>query len=280
MPPFGFEKKLIIVKNSGLFKRHKTDDEEREEDVKVQNKMENILAKYIEENIDLIKKSVVLVFVETTVIKNKLQKAIQEYGTVLEFKRLKPAQLSEMIRKICAQYKVNIDVQTANLFIDICGLNMQNLINEIRKLIEYVGPNGTITEAEINLLSIKDFDSVIFDLTDNLGKKNIKKALEILHELIYNKEPIQKILITLYGHFKKLYITILAKKYNKNLAESLNLKPNQMFLTTKYSMQARYFKEEELLNILKQLINLDYNAKKGLIDINIGLDTVLCTYCS
>ena len=242
--------------------------------------MENILAKYIEENIDLIKESVVLVFVETTVIKNKLQKAIQEYGTVLEFKRLKPAQLSEMIRKICAQYKVNIDVQTANLFIDICGLNMQNLINEIRKLIEYVGPNGTITEAEINLLSIKDFDSVIFDLTDNLGKKNIKKALEILHELIYNKEPIQKILITLYGHFKKLYITILAKKYNKNLAESLNLKPNQMFLTTKYSMQARYFKEEELLNILKQLINLDYNTKKGLIDINIGLDTVLCTYCS
>ena len=98
--------------------------------------------------------------------------------------------------------------------------------------------------------------------------------------MIYNKEPIQKILITLYGHFKKLYITILAKKYNKNLAESLNLKPNQMFLTTKYSMQARYFKEEELLNILKQLINLDYNAKKGLIDINIGLDTVLCTYCS
>lgn len=60
----------------------------------------------------------------------------------------------------------------------------------------------------------------------------------------------------------------------------MNLKPNQMFLTTKYSMQARYFKEEELLNILKQLINLDYNAKKGLIDINIGLDTVLCTYCS
>ena len=53
-----------------------------------------------------------------------------------------------------------------------------------------------------------------------------------------------------------------------------------MFLTTKYSMQARYFKEAELLNILKQLINLDYNAKKGLIDINIGLDTVLCTYCS
>ena len=55
-------------------------------------------------------------------------------------------------------------------------------------------------------------DSVIFDLTDNLGKKNIKDALIVLKNLIDTKEPIQKILITLYNHFKKLYIIKLARK--------------------------------------------------------------------
>ena len=72
---------------------------------------------------------------------------------------------------------------------------MQDIINEMRKQIEYVGEGGKITAETINLLCIKKLDSIIFDLTDNLGKKNITKALEVLNNLIYNKEPVQKILI-------------------------------------------------------------------------------------
>ena len=94
---------------------------------------------------------------------------------------------------------------------------------------------------------------------------------------MYNKEPIQKILITLYNHFKKIYMVILAEQYNMNIAESLDLKPNQQFLVTKYKRQATYFKKQELRNILQRLIDLDYNSKQGLIDVNIGLEAILCS---
>ena len=156
---------------------------------------------------------------------------------------------------------------------------MQDLINEIRKLIEYAGENGNITKQEIDLLCIKQINSIIFDLTDNLGKKNVKEAINVLHNLIYEKEPIQKILITLYNHFKKLYIVKLSEKYKKSLTESLNLKPNQIFLTNKYKTQSNYFKEEELKKILEKLSDLDYNYKIGKIDLNIGLESILCRYC-
>lgn len=36
-------------------------------------------------------------------------------------------------------YQVNIDENTLQYFIETCGTNMQVLINEIRKLIEYEG---------------------------------------------------------------------------------------------------------------------------------------------
>ena len=157
---------------------------------------------------------------------------------------------------------------------------MQDLINEIRKLIEYAGENGNIKIEDIDKLTIKKLDSVIFDLTDNLGKKQVNSSLEVLNNLIYNKEPIQKILITLYNHFKKLYIVKMAEKYKKDLLTSMNLKPNQQFLTTKYKMQARYFKEEELRTIMQELTNLDYNYKCGLIDLELGLEAILCRYCS
>jgi len=156
---------------------------------------------------------------------------------------------------------------------------MQELINEIRKLIEYVGENGTIQKEDIEKLATKKIESVIFDLTDNLGKKDTLKALEVLHNLIYSKEPLQKILITLYNHFKKIYFTKLAMKYNKDIGTSINLKANQTFLVNKYKIQSKYFTEMELKNILQKIRDLDFNYKNGLIDLQVGLESILCTYC-
>jgi DNA polymerase III delta subunit len=104
-------------------------------------------------------------------------------------------------------------------------------------------------------------------------------ALDVLDGLIYNKEPIQKILVTLYNHFKKLYFCKIAIDTNKDIATSIGLKPNQTFLVTKYKKQATFFKSEELRNILKEFTDLDYNSKNGKIDLEIGLKSILCNYC-
>ena len=53
------------------------------------------------------------------------------------------------LKAICNAYKVNISQSTLNHLIDIAGTDMQNLINEIRKLIEYAGENGTIKDEDI-----------------------------------------------------------------------------------------------------------------------------------
>lgn len=273
-PAFGYEKKIIIARNTGLFKK------EGRRKVSTNSELSKKLSEYIKQNNKMLQEAVNLVFVEEEVEKNELYKTIEQNGIVCEFQELKPVQIIARMKAICNAYKVQIDDNTLKYFIECCGTNMQDLINEVRKLIEYVGQNGVITKQAIDLLCIKKLESIIFDLTDNLGKKKIDKALEVLNGLIYQKEPIQKIFITLYNHFKKLYIIKIAQKENKNIAESLKLKPNQMFLVTKYKMQADYFKEIELKKILEKLIDLDYNYKSGLIDLNIGLEAILCRYCS
>ena len=278
-PAFGYEKKLIIIKNSGLFKKElkgKKKDESKSKKNVASNTLQEKIATYIEENMNIIKKSVILVFIEQEIGTSSLQKVIEKYGVVCNFESLKPIQISKRIKSLCNAYKVNIDERTINYFIETCGTKMISLINEIRKLIEYVGENGTITIKDIDMLSIKELDSVIFDLTDAIGKKNSADSIRILKELLYNKEPIQKILITLYNHLKKIYLTKLADKYKEAATEVLFLKPNQMFLITKYKKQASYFKQEELRNMLQKLIDLDYKSKQGLIDVNIGLESILC----
>lgn len=274
-PAFGFEKKIILVKNTGIFKR-----EVKRKSAEVTD-MRDKINDYLKENDKMIQESVILVFIEESVDKGKLLTTLEESKAIIcNFECQKPVQLAARLHAICRAYNVKIEDTVMKYFIECVGTNMQDLMNEIRKQIEYAGENATITKESIDKLVIRQMESVIFELTDNLGKKNIKKSMLILNNLIYSKEPVQKILITLYNHFKKIYMVKLATRQNRNVAEVLNLKPNQMFLTTKYKAQSEYFEEQELKEILQEFIKLDANYKIGLMDINVGLESILCYYCS
>ena len=269
-PSFGYSKKMIIVKNSGLFKK-----ETKKKNAGLKELRDN-LEKYLKENENDIKDNLVLVFIEDSVEKLNITKTIEAIsGVICEFELLKPFALEKNLTAICRAYKVNAESGAISKLIEISGTSMQELINEIRKLIEYAGEGGTITKESVDLLATRTLESNIFDLTDNLGKKNISNSLEILDELLYQKEPIQKILITLYNHFKKLYIVKLTERYNRDLVTYLNLKPNQTFLINKYKTQARFFTEGEIRKIIDDMIKLDASYKVGLIDVDIGLRVIL-----
>ena len=240
-PAFGYPKKLIVARNTGIFKK---EGKRKNSDI---SEFREKLYKYLEENWKTLSADVVLVFIEEDVDKQNLYKWIDSNGEVCQINFQKAIQLEARLVNICNMYQVKIDRQTIQYFLECCGTNMEDLINEIRKLIEYVGTGGTIKKEMIDLLSIKKLESVIFDLTDSLGRRNLKQALVVYRNLIYQKEPVQKILITLYNHFKKLYLTLVAVNLKKDVATSLNLKPNQVFLVNKYKMQAKYFTEKELL---------------------------------
>ena len=73
-PAFGYEKKLIIARNTGLFKK-----EGKRKNVEI-SKLKEKISKYIEENINIINTSVVLVFVEEEAeTKQELYKTIDKF---------------------------------------------------------------------------------------------------------------------------------------------------------------------------------------------------------
>lgn len=270
-PPFGYEKKLIIAKNCSILKKETKTKKNKNSEISQK------IAEYIKTNFDNIENNIVFIIIEETAEKTtELYKQVASKGEIKEFTELKPEELIQKLKAICNAYKVSIDNETLKYIVETCGTSLQELINEIRKLIEYAGAGGKIDRQAVDLLATPKIEVVIFDLTDNLGSKKIAEALEVLKNLIYNKEPIQKILITLYNHFKKLYLVKLAEKENSDIMQVLNLKPNQTFLISKYKKQAGYFEEMKLRKILQELIDLDANSKIGQIDLNIGLEAILC----
>ena len=148
-PAFGYSKKLIIARNTGLFKK------DGRKKVQANSEIVNSINSYIEENIETINDTLVLVFVEQEADKNELYTTIEKEGAVCNFEELKPVQITARIKAICNAYKVQIENSTINYLIECIGTNMQDIINEIRKQIEYVGENGKITNEVVDLLCIK-----------------------------------------------------------------------------------------------------------------------------
>ena len=102
-PAFGYDKKLIIAIDTGLFKK------DGRKKVQANSEIVNKINTYIEENLDTIKEAITLVFVEQEVDKNDLYKTIEKIGTVCNFEELKPAEITNRIKGLCKAYKVNID---------------------------------------------------------------------------------------------------------------------------------------------------------------------------
>lgn len=113
-PCFGFDKKLILVRNSGLLKK-----EGKKKNTSMSNLIENV-SEYLSNNIDTIKQDNVIVFIEEEIEKNKLYKTIEQYGKVCNFEPEKLPNLIKRIQSIAAAYKVNISEYDAKYLVECC----------------------------------------------------------------------------------------------------------------------------------------------------------------
>ena len=115
---FGFSNKLIVAKNTGLFKKSVKD------------------TRFVDDFIDYIENSklsdVCIVFIEEDVqITSALFKQIEKKGKVLKFSELKPNEVTSKVITIAKQYNVTITLDVASYFVNSCGTNMQEIINEL-----------------------------------------------------------------------------------------------------------------------------------------------------
>ena len=115
-PSFGYEKKIIIARNTGLLKK-----EGKRKNLELAKWKEKI-STYIQENIEMINSSIVLVFIEEDAdIKQELYATIDKLGVVCKFDYQKPLQIEKRLKSICNGYKVAIDDATLKYFLECCG---------------------------------------------------------------------------------------------------------------------------------------------------------------
>lgn len=227
--------------------------------------------KALEEYLEHENPDTILIF---TVLKDKLDerkkivKLLKQKKQIKEFTKI--VNLDEFIKKEFESYEIG--KKEISLLIDRVGDNLNILHQEIQKIKLYKDKNLIVTENDIIELTHKNVDTDIFNLIENIVKKNKDTALESYKEMLQlGEEPI-KIIIMLANQFRLIYQTrnLYKKGYSeKDISSLLGIHPYRIKLAITKGNQ---FSDETLLSYLIRLSELDINIKNGKIDKELGLE--------
>lgn len=260
--PFCDEKKVILVKNSGLFTSGK----------KVSASVSDKVVEYLLNLPDY----AVVVFNEESV--DKRLTPYKKLSKVGKFEEEKYRGAVDLANWICSGMKkcgAEIDIEDAKYLAECSGPSMSYLHSEIKKLAVLNKEGEKITKQLIDDVCIKSMQGIIFDLTDAIGNKDKKKSLVLINELILKKEAEQFILIMLYKHFRNLFLLRAATDEGRASADELGINP---YVYRKLLGQVKNYEKAELRNILKKLVELDVKSKKGELDLRVGLEVLLTVW--
>lgn len=160
-----------------------------------------------------------------------------------------------------------------NIFINRIGNNIDNIKNELDKLMLYKIEDKVINNSDIMLLTEENTDNSVYDLVSALLKNDNSKAIKLYKDFVINgMDPNQIIAIIasqirLLFQVKRLYNS---GKSNDEIAKILEFKS---VYRVKYLLNdSYYYSEDTLIKYLSKLSDMDRDIKINNIDGNILLE--------
>lgn len=252
--PMMTDRKLILIKNSGIFKLRKgRDDIHSTDDIK----------EFWTEKLKRISDDTVVVFDESNVDKRSaLYKAAAKAGMAVEFEYLSDADLVTWVIKQCLNAKKKISKDTAYYLVTRCDPGLNNLNNELQKLLTYC--DEEIYKSDIDRVVAKSLQVIAFELSDAIMAGNAQKALEVLRDLKTVRENAFTVLYLLFSNFEKmLHAKLMTGAPRSEVASELGVAP---FIAGKYIESAGGFSEDALVKMVTRVPEIDLAVKEGLTD--------------
>lgn len=212
-------------------------------------------------------KDIILVFtcyLDKLDTRKKIYKKISEIGKIENLTK-DNNYLVNIINEKLKDYKMD-DI---NYFINKVGNNINNIENELEKLISYKYKEKIITKEDIDSLCSSNIEEEIFSLTEAIIKNDIKKTINLYNLFITKNYDVTQMIGLIASQFRFLLqvkILYIKNKNQEEIAKILGVHPYRVKLAIG---NCYYYDKETLENYLLKLFELDKKIKLGLIDKNI-----------
>ncbi|HEX8974123.1 MAG TPA: DNA polymerase III subunit delta [Patescibacteria group bacterium] len=221
----------------------------------------------------------VIIFFEASQPKKNgaLFKFLSEHARKQEFAPLEGLRLSQWALSYAKKIspEVTFSPSALNQLLAATGNDLHVLSNELQKLVNYRN-SGEITSEDVTLLVKTKVDSTMFETIEAMASGNKSRALALFHEQLAKGEDAYYIL-SMYVYQIRTLLKIGDFFWNNmtspaQIAQAAGLHP---YVVQKSLSQLRNLSEEKTKQMLRDLAEIDMNAKTGKIDPVLALDTFI-----
>lgn len=263
MMPFMAKFKLVILKNFDV--------------MKVSDKM--LIANYVQNHVPT---SILVLTADKIDERIKANKILSEKSVKILCRS--PYSSLDMLKWLNIELRkknIKMDNESKELFTRSIELDYQLAVNELEKLIIFTKGKGNITIEDVQETVGKSKVNKVFDLQNEIGKRNLKNSLTILENIMSNNESAVFIIIMLSTFFRTLWRINALQKNNLSNSEIQNRYLHEVFYKYRkdYIDYAKHYSRKALREIFYLLLQADIDAKSlNLKDIVI-LEVLIYKIC-
>lgn len=247
--PVMADRKLVVIENSKLFKTVSEENKTIWQDI-IDNLPDDVCLVFDEEEIDG---------------RSGLLKKAKAKGLYVEFQYKTPAELVNFCGKMFSQAGIKITNKAIEQLVFQCDEGLENVENEVNKLISYCADKKEVTEEDVSIMVRKSLQNRIFKMIDEIFDRNSAAVFEMLGELKIFKESPVKIIALIGGQISRLLKTsiLLADGRGADVASAIKMSP---YVAKMYIEKARTKSTDQFSTMLNDCLNADYMIKNGSVD--------------
>jgi len=242
----------------------------------------NLIAKYVAEPLDT---SILVLTAESSDARASSTKIIDEHSTHISCRS--PYNTEDLIRWLRAELRqknISMNNDSITLFANSIENDYSLASNELEKLIIFTKNRGEIKLHDVEEVVGKSKTNKIFDLQNALGRRNLKKSIQILENMMSNEDA-NKIIVFIITMLSRYFLVIWkvlalnSKSISNSEISSRHL--NEVFFKFRndYISAAKNFTLPETKQILTTLLQADIDAKSLNIKQEIILQTLIFNIC-
>ncbi|WP_084019390.1 DNA polymerase III subunit delta [Desulfuribacillus alkaliarsenatis] len=208
--------------------------------------------------------------------RKKITKQLEKNKAIISFEKLQGKLLEDWVTKKLESMGCSIEQEALNKLVLSTGSNITILSKEIEKLCLYIG-QGKITAEHVILLVPRSLEQNLFSFVDKLAKRDIEQGLQIIYDLLKNKESPILILFFITKKFRTMLLAkeLADKGYSpQQIASQVGQHPYAVKISLE---QARAFSYTQIRKIIISLAQADEQIKTGKLTDVLALEKFVLT---
>ena len=201
--------------------------------------------------------------------RKKIVNLIKKYGIVKKLE-VNDNYLNDYVNNYLKDNGYKINNGDVVYFINRVGNNINNVTNELDKLMLYKINDKIINRNDIDLLTVENIDDSIYDLVNCILKNDNEKAIKLYNNFIDNGMDVNQIVAIIAAQIRLLYQVKRLYNSGKSNDEIAKILEFKSVYRVKYLLSdSYYYSESDLVKYLSKLADIDNAIKTSNGDGNM-----------